>query len=320
MKDSIQLSIIIPVYNVEEYLIECLESAYKITGLNKEIIIINDGSTDKSDVIIDKFLQLYPDETVVETQLNKGQSVARNVGLKLAKGSYILFLDSDDTLDYDAVTEIFNYAQQHNLDLVQARATVFGDVPRSLMPMPEEVLNTPKCSGISLLEKYCNVSSIEKADFRPEVWLMLLKRELFINNNIQFTPGMYYEDELMIPTLFLCATNVKALDVPFYNYRIRQGSTIRSVGEIHIASKAKLVKEYYSLLSRNDFYHPFLNGRLVGWCREAQLYLSFKDILSLFLLRKYTSKDFILLNLILLKSILRLGKHKSIEEILSVKK
>lgn len=320
MKDDIKLSIIIPVYNVQNYLAECLDSVYKITGIDKEIIIVNDGSTDGSNMIIDKYLSLYPNETVVETQFNQGQSVARNVGLDLASGDYVLFLDSDDTLEYSAVIEIFNYAQQHDLDLVQARATKFGDVPRSIMPMPNEVFGSSKCSGISLLKKYCDVVSVEKSDFRPEVWLMLLKREIFTLNNIKFTAGMFYEDELMVPTLLLKANNAKVLNVSFYNYRIRQGSTIRSFDSRHIASKAKLVKEYYLLLSQNNFYHPFLNGRLIGWSRESQSYLSIKDITLLFMLRKYKIKDLILLSTIFLKSISRLGRKKSIESILSTKK
>tara|TARA_R110001583_G_scaffold83923_1_gene221194 strand:+ start:12029 stop:12556 length:528 start_codon:yes stop_codon:yes gene_type:complete len=175
MKTNIELSIIIPVYNVEKYLAECLQSAYNITGIHKEIIIINDGSTDNSALIIDDFLSLYPNETVVKTQVNQGVSVTRNVGLKLATGDYILFLDSDDTFEDGAVFELLRYAQKHDLDLRQARATYFGDLPTSLMPKPAEVLDAPVGSGHSLLKKYCEVASIKNADFRPEVWLMLLK-------------------------------------------------------------------------------------------------------------------------------------------------
>lgn len=317
MKNNIELSIIIPVYNVQEYLTECLKSAYKITGINKEIIIINDGSTDESESIISKFLNLYPDETVVKAQLNQGQSAARNVGIKLAKGEYLLFLDSDDTFKDNTIPELLRYAQKHDLDLLQGRATYFGDVPSSILPMPLEVINAPVSSGVSLLKKYCEVASIAAADFRPEVWLMLLKRELFAINNIEFTTGMYYEDELMVPTIFLVAKKAKALDMSFYNYRIRQGSTIRSVGEKHVASKGRLVKEYYSLLSNNKFYTPFLNNRLIGWSKEAQTYLSINDLIKLFLLRKYKFKDLCLLSILCLNNIMRGGKHKNIESILS---
>jgi len=253
MKDNIELSIIIPVYNVQEYLAECLESAYKINGINKEVIIINDGSTDQSESIINHFFELYPNETIVKNQQNKGQSAARNVGITLASGEYLLFLDSDDYLESSAVSDLLQYAQKYDLDLVQGRATVFGDVATSIMIMPDEVLNKPICDGPSLLKTWCDYSTSEIGDFRPEVWLMLLKKNIFTLNDIQFVVGMLYEDELMVPTLLLNAKKAKALNIPFYHYRIRQGSTIRTFSERHIASQAKLVKEYASLLKKHKF-------------------------------------------------------------------
>ena len=313
MTSTIELSIIIPVYNVEKYLTECLQSAYSITGINKEIIIVDDGSTDQSASIINKFVTLYPNETVVKTQLNQGQSAARNVGITLASGDYILFLDSDDYLDSVAVIDMFHYAQKHELDLVQGRATVFGDVATSVMIMPDEVLNTPICDGPALLKIWCDSSTSEIGDFRPEVWLMLLKKNIFTLNNIQFVAGMLYEDELMVPTLLLNAKKAKAINIPFYHYRIRQGSTIRTFGERHVASQAKLVKEYTSLLKKHRFYHAFLSGRTIGWCKYSASYLSVVDIATLFMLRKFNFKELIRLSLILMRSILRLGQHKNIE-------
>ena len=313
MKDNIELSIIIPVYNVQDYLTECLESAYKITGMNKEIIIVNDGSTDESESIINKFLDLYPDETIVETQVNQGQSAARNKAITLASGDYLLFLDSDDYLESHAVTEMFDYAQKHDLDLLQGRATYFGDVPKSIMIMPEQVLNAPICSGTSLLKIWCDSSTSEIGDFRPEVWIMLLKRNVFTSNNIQFVVNMLYEDELMVPTLLLNAKKAKAVNIPFYHYRIRQGSTIRTFSERHIASQAKLVKEYTSLLKKHRFYHAFLSGRAIGWCKYSESYLGLLDIASLYTLKKIKFKELIRLSLILIRAILRFGKHKNID-------
>lgn len=313
INNKIELSIIIPVYNVEAYLEECLQSAYNITGINKEIVIVNDGSTDNSAVIINRFLNLYPDETVVETQLNQGQSAARNAGIALASGDYLLFLDSDDYLESNAVVEIFNYVKKHDLDLVQGRATYFGDVPQSIMIMPEQVLNAPVCSGPSLLNVWCDSCTSELGDFRPEVWLMLLKKNIFTSNNIQFVVGMLYEDELMVPTLLLNAKKAKALNIPFYHYRIRQGSTIRTFGERHIASQAKLVKEYISLLKKHQFYHAFLSGRVIGWCKYSESYLGVLDIASVFTLKAFKFKELVRLSLVLMRSVLRFGRHKNID-------
>jgi len=304
---------------VQDYLAECLESAYAVHEQSKEIIIINDGSTDNSALIIEQYKNKYPLQTQVVTQHNQGLSAARNAGINASKGKFILFLDSDDTLESEPVSKLIQFACDNNLDILQGVATKFGDVPKEQLPIPQDVFNHPVCNGRDFLNKYGNSSSIAKKNFRPEVWLMLVKRDLFIKNNIYFTEGMYFEDELMTPTLYLNANKVKALDMPFYNYRIRAGSITSVFNEKHIASKALLVKEYYSLLAKSNFYHSFLNGRLIGWCRESEEYLSIKDVAKLFFLRKYRFKDLLLLNMILIKKVMNFGRFKNVKDALNVK-
>jgi len=313
----VELSIIIPVYNVEQYLQECLDSALNIKKISKEIIIIDDGSTDDSSKIINEYENSYPSELIVKTQKNKGLSAARNVGLQLASGSYVMFLDSDDTLDHNAVEKLYHYARSNNLDLLQGIATKFGDVVSTQLPIPKEVITLKECKGTSLLNTYCDFSSIKNTDFRPEVWLMILKRELFVINKLVFTEGMIYEDELMTLTFLLTAKNAKSVDVPFYNYRIRQGSITGSHSDKHVASKAKLVKEYSQLLLKHNFYHQFLSCRVIGWSKEGQSYLSLKDLLMLLTLRKYKAKDLILLCSLIIRKIIRFGSHKSIDNVLN---
>lgn len=317
--ENIKLSIVIPVYNVQDYLAECLESAYAVNEHSKEIVIINDGSTDNSALIIEQYKNRFPLHTQVITQHNQGLSAARNAGINASKGEFILFLDSDDTLESKSVSNLLKYASDNDLDILQGVATKFGNVPKEQLPIPQDVFNHPICNGREFLNKYGDSSSIAKQNFRPEAWLMLVKRELFIKNNIYFTEGMYFEDELMTPTLYLSANKVKALDIPFYNYRIREGSIMRSSNEKHVASKALLVKEYYLLLAKSEFYHSFLNGRLIGWCRESQDYLTIKDIVKLFFLHKYDLKDYVLLNLLLIKKLIKLGRAKNIDEALKLK-
>lgn len=95
IKIKIDLSIIIPIYNVEQFLRDCLETVYNIK-INKEVILINDGSTDNSYFIIKEFEERYSDQTIVINQKNQGLAETRNIGLKYAKGEYITFIDSDD--------------------------------------------------------------------------------------------------------------------------------------------------------------------------------------------------------------------------------
>lgn len=316
--ENIKLSLIIPVYNVQEYLVDCLESVYALDEISKEVILINDGSTDDSLKILENYKCKYPLQTKVINQHNQGQSAARNEGIKVAKGKFILFLDSDDTLETEPVSNLLKYASDNNLEILQGVATKFGNSPKEQLPIPKEIFNYPISNGREFLKKYSSTSSIAKRDFRPEVCFLIVKRKLFIDNELCFTEGMYFEDELMVPTLYLVANRVKAINVLFYNYRIRDGSTMTTHNEKHVASKAVLVKKYYSLLSKNEFYHSFLSGRLIGWCRESLDYLSLNDIAKLYFLRKYTLKDFALLNLLLLKKVVSLGRFKKIESILKV--
>ena len=105
---TVDLSIIIPIYNVESYLRECLESVYAV-NLLKEVILVNDGSTDHSLQIAEEFVEKYPEETVLISQKHTGvsPSEARNRGLKEAKGEYIYFMDSDDFLNPSLFEDFF---------------------------------------------------------------------------------------------------------------------------------------------------------------------------------------------------------------------
>ena len=112
-----KVSVIIPVYNVEKYLEECLDSVVNQTLKEIEIICINDGSIDNSVKILEKYRDKYSNIKVIN-QKNLGVGRARNVGVKLAKGEYIFFLDSDDYIEVDALEKCYIEAKQHRLDVV----------------------------------------------------------------------------------------------------------------------------------------------------------------------------------------------------------
>ena len=120
------VSIIIPIYNVEKYLQECIESVLQQSLQDIEIICVNDGSTDNSGVILEKFAETDK-RILVINQENKGVSAARNTGLRCAKGKYIYFLDSDDYLAPDALELLSSDMDARNLDLLLFNAKVFGE-------------------------------------------------------------------------------------------------------------------------------------------------------------------------------------------------
>lgn len=116
MKD-ILLSVVIPVYNVEAYIEKCIESILSQSFINYEIILVNDGSTDRSGNICDMYANLYKNIYVYHIE-NKGVSNARNVGIRKAKGKYIHFMDSDDTIDKQMYEEYYNITSNFNYDIV----------------------------------------------------------------------------------------------------------------------------------------------------------------------------------------------------------
>lgn len=309
MKNKIELSIIIPIYNVEKYLEECLLSVYAIKDISIEVILVNDGSVDKSIDIINKFLLDYEDITLFINQANQGQSAARNAGLENATGEYVMFVDSDDLVDPEKLQELVKYAIDENLDLVQALGEKFDCEDDVSLAFHPSMFSLPVSSGRDYLKAYCDCSSIENRDYRPEVWLLCIKRIVLISNKIQFTEGMNYEDELIVPTIILCCNRIKALNCLFYFYRTRSDSIMTTFTEFHLESKAKLVNHYFSMLKFHKFYHYFLNCRIIGWSAEGLNYISFRQLFAIFSLKKLKIKDSVfLITLILRKCLLVLRK------------
>ena len=127
-----KVSIIIPVYNVREYVVQCLESVVSQTLSNVQIICVNDGSDDGSEDIVRQYRERYPDKLVLIEQENAGLSMARNNGLKAVEGEYVLFLDSDDFFaDETVVEKMYDKAKEDNLDLLAFNAVPVYDSEES---------------------------------------------------------------------------------------------------------------------------------------------------------------------------------------------
>ena len=146
--NTAKVSIIIPVYNVENYLSECLDSAIAQDHENKEIIVINDGSTDNSPRIIDEYQKKHL-EIIVKHTTNQGQSTARNIGLDMASGDYVIFLDSDDWLESNTLSVCLEKINEYKADIIFFAAQAFADgLPDSATESfnyerPEELTHSP---------------------------------------------------------------------------------------------------------------------------------------------------------------------------------
>jgi glycosyltransferase involved in cell wall biosynthesis len=226
--NKIKISLIIPVYNAEKYLKECIESVQNQTFTDIEIICIDDGSTDSSKEIIktygkeDSRIQYFYQE-------NQGPGPARNKGIKEASGEYISFLDSDDLLKKDTLDTTYKLAIEENLDLVLFNGTpiyeskdiekkhkVYTDYYKRKNTYEEVLL------GEELLTKQVNNS-----DFLPHVGFQLIKKTLIINNDNFFIEALH-EDNIFTIKNFLFAERVFHINKEFYIRRLRENSIMTS--------------------------------------------------------------------------------------------
>ena len=223
---DILVSVIIPVYNTEKYINECINSITAQSLPHIEIICIDDGSTDHSLQILQKISQ-QDGRVKVLSQDNMGQSAARNRGLELAHGKYIYFMDSDDRLKSNALEFLVNEAEKNRLDILYFDGTVFFDndeLKKKYLYMQENYVRpfeySQTYSGIKLLSlmHHDNV-------YRVSPCLQLISRSHLSKYHITFYEGIIYEDNLFNLRCMLSAERVSHRKQPFFERRIRSDST-----------------------------------------------------------------------------------------------
>lgn len=214
--NRVDISIIIPVYNVEQYLQDCLDSVVAQGCSDYEVICINDGSTDGSLTILEEYQQKYPQITII-SQPNKGLSAARNAGIQAAKGDYIFFLDSDDWIEPDTLEILAEKLSGEDLVCFNGRR-YFED---GTTEEPDGGIEENQLTGWEYYNKYALVS--RKFHFVCTV-LRLYRREYLLKNDLFFEEGIYHEDNLFTPLACYYAKSVKVIPDILYVYRIREGS------------------------------------------------------------------------------------------------
>lgn len=218
------LSIIVPVYNVETYLEECLGSLVNIQIDPKEIILINDGSTDRSGDIAEKFASDYPYIKIIHQQ-NQGLSATRNVGLLKAEGKYIMFVDSDDWIIENRLEEIFSEAIKSNADMIMGNALFCypnGGTNNPFAPVPDSLCHH------NLAGKYCFAELMEHGAFPPMVVNYLYKKEWLDKQRLHFE-NVLHEDELWTTQAMCKAEQIYITNIDFYGYRQREGSIMNTL-------------------------------------------------------------------------------------------
>ena len=199
-----KVSVIVPVWNVEKYLSKCLESLVHQTLKDIEIVVVNDGSPDNSQEIIDKYVKKYPNKVVSYIKENGGLSSARNYGIKKATGEYIGFVDSDDYVDRDLYEKMYNEAKKQDADVVGCRVAYIYKDRTNYQRYNEKLYNKSVVDSPKIL--------LGLKSYGPN---KLYKRHLW--DKFEF-PIQYFEDSAVVYNVLLTANKVAFVSDSFYYY------------------------------------------------------------------------------------------------------
>lgn len=240
------ISVIIPAYNIEKYIQKCVLSVLKQTYTNLEIIIVNDGSTDKTGAVCDE-LAKTDDRIKVLHQQNMGLSEARNNGIKLASGEYISLIDGDDIVKKDFLRNMAD-AMKDNVDVVVGGYKTVVDT--------KKILCINEMSNSTLSGKDATIRLLTKQeDFFVIAWNKLYKRGLFTKNNIWYPAKRIHEDNLTTYKLLSKARNVTIIDSSDYLYVKRAGSiTDKSKKDLQIQEKINAANEAIKYFPSGDLH------------------------------------------------------------------
>lgn len=216
-----KVSIIVPVYKVERELDRCVQSLFKQTYNNLEIILVDDGSPDKCPELCENYAEMDKRVKVIHKE-NGGLSDARNAGLKQATGEYILYVDSDDYIDLDTCERFIKATGNQKIDII---------VGNAIMEKPdgkEMMIHSATPSGITYTAKQFIMSAVKAYQWYAPAWLNMYRRDFLLDNQLYFKKGIYFEDVQMLPRVFLQAKKITCIDGTFYHYIIRENSIMTS--------------------------------------------------------------------------------------------
>lgn len=259
-----KISIIIPAFNVEKYLKDCVLSVFSQKYSNMEIILIDDGSMDKTGDICEE-LKKEDERVIVIHQPNQGLSNSRNLGIKIATGKYIYFMDSDDTLNLGMFKELIPKMDEHELDCIAFCAREISSKGNSSYKTkaPLSMYNRI-IKGMDILEKYIPAAA---------VWTYLYRREYLIEHDLRFKPGILYEDMLFTPQLLLTNPKMIISDGFYYNYIKRDDSITKRELQPQNYKDRCIICEYYikRLKERRSSEYKAIDRLLITYFLETEV-------------------------------------------------
>ena len=250
-----KFSIIVPVYNTEKYIKRCLDSIKSQSFKDYEVIIVNDGSTDKSSSIISK----YPYKVI--NQKNLGLSMARNNGVMASNGDYLIFLDSDDYIEKDLLKEI-DKSLSNNPDLVRYQIKEVFDDKDDVNYEEVPFYNKNGVEAFKLITKY---------HFVENAWAYAIKREYYLKEKFSFKKNTYHEDFGLIPLVIIKSKVVNSINYVGYCYYQRSGSIMNDNDYDKTKKKVKDFYNHYLYLTKEinktkldkTYFMSFISNSLI---------------------------------------------------------
>lgn len=317
-----RFSIIIPAYNVERYIEECIYSVLNQNYIDYEILLINDGSSDETLAICEHLAKKYRTIRLFSKE-NEGLSETRNFGIKKATGEYLFFLDADDLLETDALNKIeYSLESQHNPDVLITNYTRIDAITKNeidIDKIPEFCFDTNETPPIYKQFAECYIYG----DMAIIAQRFIVKRNYIIENNLFFKKGILHEDELWSPQVFLNAKSVGYCRESCYRYRYNREGSITQTGnvknlkykiyvidelsELADSSSSEIAKMYYSRAA------CILNGVLTSDIEDSsgEIVLEIRKRMRIFLKsiqKKYTIL-YILLKILGIKNTVKIEKR-----------
>lgn len=258
-----RFSIIVPVYNVEKYLPKCIESIMNQTNQDFELLLVNDGTKDNSQKIIDEYVAKYPEKVYGFIKENGGLSDARNYGVDRAKGEYIIFIDSDDYIDSKLLEKVNDEIEKNSgIDVVGYNLVDVdekGQVLKTTEKGKSDVLSGEEAIKFLVNAKLCFEPACGYA-YRLEFWK---------KNNLKFMKGIYHEDFALIPLVIVKASKAVFTDFNGYYYMQTQNSITRN------DSLDKAKKSAFDYLKGYDFLVAEVNKMQFSDEYAKKMYMSY---------------------------------------------
>lgn len=233
-----KISVIVPIYNAEKYIARCIDSILMQADKTTELILINDGSTDKTEDIVKTYIEKNEEIIKYIKKENTGVADTRNIGIEQATGDYIIFVDCDDYIDKNLFKNLEKYIKQ-DIDIIKYKAIIETEQEDQIGELEGPTFETT--TGEEAFSKLYFTDEMLDA-----LWVYAYKRELFVKNNFKFTKNTYHEDFGLIPLLIVKAKSFVSTDIQGYYY-IQSRNSITRNGDY-----SKTVKKVFDTLTHYD--------------------------------------------------------------------